>query len=568
MKLYLDLIALAGINLSYLVSAFHPTARDSTPGPSESDWNTLNTTLSGRLISLRPPAAVCHAESFNKEACSTVKSQWTNSSWRATHIGAMQNIIWEQRNGEWCTIGDLSDSSSPINSPCEQGNIPRYGVSATSAYDIQKAVSFASRHNLPIIVKGTGHDLLGRSSRPKGLLIWTHQMRSITFNSSHTICGKEYNTITVEAGVQWGQAFKAMDSKGRIVPGGGDADVGASGGQVQGGGHSIVWSNTFGLTADSVVSFQVVTTDGKLRTVDECSNSDLFWALRGGGGGTYAIAVSTTYQTYPAPNLAVMIFNFTVTREAQADVLDILGKHGPKLAEEGWAGYFALADIFMSSIFHLPLTSPDKTVESANATFQPILSLISSHEGVSSFVSEISESQPPTEEAGTSTGQAPVLGSRLIPKSLLNNVTASRQVAEILANATNIDIAGQKFIGGMLACLVAGGKPSKIPSIPNSVHPAWRDAVWHMMVIHVFEEGSPKSLIDALFEAVTRSIEPLRELTPGGGAYMNEADARAPNWKEDFFGENYGRLLSVKKKYDQNMLLRCNLCVGSDLYDP
>jgi len=46
---------------------------------------------------------------------------------------------------------------------------------------------------------------------------------------------------------------------------------------------------------------------------------------------------------------------------------------------------------------------------------------------------------------------------------------------------------------------------------------------------------------------------------------MNEANARAPEWKEDFFGENYDKLLAIKKKWDPKKLLRCNRCVGSDL---
>jgi hypothetical protein len=563
MRRLIELIILTSINLSS--STLHSIARQST-APSELDWNSLNTTLSGRLLSIQPPASVCHTESFNAESCATVKSQWRNATWRAGNIGATQNIVWEQRDGEWCTIGNLTDASTPIDAPCEQGNVPRYGVAAGSPKNVQKAVEFASRHNLPIIVKSTGHDYIGRSSRPQGLLIWTHQMRNIIFDESSSICGKKYNTVTVQAGVQWGAAYKALEARGRVVPGGANSNVGASGGQVQGGGHSIFWSNTFGLTADSVVGFEVVTTDGKLRTVSECSNTDLFWALRGGGGGTYAIVVSTTFKTYELPKVAVVNFNFTVTDEGYADVLEILGEHSPKLAEEGWGGYFVLNNTFMSNTFSLPLISRDKTVESANTTFQPILSSITSLKGVSNIVSDISllvTSKESTEAAG----YAPVMGSRLIPKSVLNNATTRRQVAETIAAAKYFEIAGQRIVGGVLGCLVAGGKPSTPPTIPNAVLPAWRDAVWHMMLVLAFEEGSPKFVIDLIFETMTESVESLRKLTPGGGAYMNEADARAPNWKEDYFGANYEKLLEIKRKYDSKMLLRCNLCVGSDLYD-
>jgi FAD/FMN-containing dehydrogenase len=76
-------------------------------------------------------------------------------------------------------------------------------------------------------------------------------------------------------------------------------------------------------------------------------------------------------------------------------------------------------------------------------------------------------------------------------------------------------------------------------------------------------DASEKEL-EANFKLVTDKLEPLRQATPGSGAYMNEAHSRAPQWKEDFFGENYAKLLEIKKKWDPNGLLRCNRCVGSD----
>jgi len=69
--------------------------------------------------------------------------------------------------------------------------------------------------------------------------------------------------------------------------------------------------------------------------------------------------------------------------------------------------------------------------------------------------------------------------------------------------------------------------------------------------------------LDDTFSFITNTLEPLRKITPGSGSYMNEAHARAPQWKEDFFGPNYDKLLSIKKKYDPKRLLDCNECVGS-----
>ena len=87
-----------------------------------------------------------------------------------------------------------------------------------------------------------------------------------------------------------------------IVVGGYAQTVGASGGYVQGGGHGSMGPK-YGLAVDNVLEFDVVTADGSLLTVNSCNNPDLFWALRGGGGGTFGVVTRTVYKAHEAfPN--------------------------------------------------------------------------------------------------------------------------------------------------------------------------------------------------------------------------------------------------------------------------
>lgn len=82
-----------------------------------------------------------------------------------------------------------------------------------------------------------------------------------------------------------------------------EGQVGAAGGWLQGGGHSSL-SPRYGLGVDNVLEIEIVTADGILRTVNEYNSPDLFWALRGGGGGTWGVITKATYKAYPSEQLA------------------------------------------------------------------------------------------------------------------------------------------------------------------------------------------------------------------------------------------------------------------------
>jgi hypothetical protein len=169
-----------------------------------------------------------------------------------------------------------------------------YAVAAENEQDVAAAITFASLHNLRVVVKGTGIDNLGRSTAEGGsLLIWTHLLSKITWAQDNT-------TVTVEAGVVWGSLYMSAQSRGRYVQGGRAPVVGAAGGFTQGGGYG-VFSKKFGSGADNLLAATVVLASGEVITVNSTSNRDVFWALRGGGGGTFGVVTSMTYRSYPAP---------------------------------------------------------------------------------------------------------------------------------------------------------------------------------------------------------------------------------------------------------------------------
>lgn len=117
--------------------------------PSASTWSAFNTSINGRLVAPRPPAWPCHNPNYDEAACTDVKANWFDPFWRSNQAGAMQDLVWESMG---CEV------DSPRNLTCKQGYVPTYSVAAIEVEDVSKAVEFAGKYSLRLVVKNTGHD--------------------------------------------------------------------------------------------------------------------------------------------------------------------------------------------------------------------------------------------------------------------------------------------------------------------------------------------------------------------------------------------------------------------------
>ncbi len=183
--------------------------------------------------------------------------------------------------------------------------ISPYAVAAESAADIAAAVNFAREHGVKLVIKGAGHDYLGRNCAPNSLLVWTHHMRDVTYHDAFRITGDAgaapgVPAVTAAAGALWIEVHQVASANRRYVQGGGCTSVGAAGGFTQGGGYGS-FSKRYGTGAGSVLEYEVVTADGKVRIANQAQNADLFWALRGGGGGTFGVVTKVTLRAHERP---------------------------------------------------------------------------------------------------------------------------------------------------------------------------------------------------------------------------------------------------------------------------
>lgn len=229
--------------------------------PADREWSSLNDTIQGNLVAVRPVASVCHGPEFDVATCKFVKEQWHDSVWRAAQPGAVQWENWEA----WAEQNQTCYIESTKDEQCGQGRISLYSAKVQTAEHIQQAVIFAQTHNLRLAIRNSGHDYIGRSTAPESLQIFTNGMKNITFVDDFVPTGappgaSEGHAVTMAAGVDLAELYQAVGEKNRTVQGGASHTVGAAGGYIQAGGHS-PFGTRGGMASDNALEFEVVAAD-------------------------------------------------------------------------------------------------------------------------------------------------------------------------------------------------------------------------------------------------------------------------------------------------------------------
>ena len=264
------------------------------------------------------------------------------------------------------------DPFHPISKPCELGNYVRYAVNVSTPAEISKAVRFATDNNIRVVIRNTGHDYNGKSTGTGSLAIWTHNLKSLRihdYEDSH-YKGK---AMTMGAGIQGFEAYEAADRAGLEVIGGECPTVGIPGGYTQGGGHSHLASR-HGLAADQVLKWEAVDGEGKFITATRDNEySDLFWALAGGGGGTYAVVYSMTAKAHPGTPVSGLKLSFTNANISQATFYKAISIYHTNLAALVDAGAMSIW-LYTNTTFALsPLTGPNIPEQKLISLLNPFL---------------------------------------------------------------------------------------------------------------------------------------------------------------------------------------------------
>ncbi|KAF2802247.1 FAD binding domain-containing protein [Mytilinidion resinicola] len=550
--------------------------------PSATEWSALNDTVSGQLIQAVPPASVCYSAqpNYNEDACDYIRSQWFNSSFHAEDPISIDYPVWANNscnpifpNGTSVT-GDVQAGEKG----CSIGDYPVYVVNATQPEHIAGALQWAAQKNVRIVVKNTGHSYPGRSTGYSSLSIWTHNFRGITyhedFQPQYCPLNETQKAATIAAGEVGSSVITELQKHNAVVVTGANPDVGLAG-WFTGGGHGFL-SSTHGLGADNLLEATLITPTGDLLTVNACQYSDLFFAIRGGGGSTYGVITSAVMKAYTAPETTTHNLQLTTTHPNISteywDLIAFLHSQMPALKAGGMQGYYFMVGppIMPTLSFIWVFNLYDKPPGTADTLFAPIKTYLDARRDLfiyhtTSTTSSYYDFYAQGKNELVATGGS-AYGSRLLPaRALTEDVDALARTFEAIGPSTDLSrpsgtLGNTLLLGHLIA------PPSNV-SVDNGVNPAWRTAITHFIVSEGWLDGMPQSLIDSVYADITENkTYALRQLAPDSGAYFNECDSYEPDWQYSFFGPNYAHLWMIKQTYDPEGVLWCRRCVGSELW--
>ena len=190
--------------------------------------------------------------------------------------------------------------------PRYDGARPLAVLSVANAADVATAFSFAQDHGVRVAIRSGGHSYPGWSAGDGALVVDVRPLDEVSLSAT---------TATVGAGASLVKVYDGLGTRGRGIAAGSCPTVGIAG-LTQGGGIGVL-TRAHGLTCDSVTAMQVVLADGRVVTASAEEESDLFWALRGGGGGHLGAVTSFRFATFAAPTItrAYLAWPFSAAEE-------------------------------------------------------------------------------------------------------------------------------------------------------------------------------------------------------------------------------------------------------------
>ena len=579
---------LSGLALAPLISglgvqpAHSKTIRRVRPGdpgwPSATEWEKLRTQVGGRLIKLESPLAACKPSSAGT-ACSTV-------------LKSLENPYYISDEPAYTQASGYLDAWTSAPSA--------YAVAAQSTADVVAAVNFAREKNLRLVVKGGGHSYLGTSSSPDSLLIWTHRMNKITLHDSFVArgCKDAQPAVTVESGAVWMHTYNQVTTKGgRYVQGGGCGTVGVAG-LIQSGGFGS-FSKNYGTAAAALIEAEIVTGDGTVRTVNACKEPDLYWALKGGGGGTFGVVTKVTLRTRELPAFFGGAFgNIRATSDdafrrliAQAmtfykeklfnrhwgeqivfrppnnmDIRMVFAGLDQKQAEETWAPFkewvAASPDDFKIDTPVTILAVPARNFW--DPSFWKTLPM-------KVVVADDRPGAPAENIYWMGDAEQPgqflhAYRSAWLPSSLLEKENQQRLV-DAFFEASRHRGFSLHFNKGL-----AGAPTADIEAARNTAtNPDVLDAFALVITasnrrafpgVSAHEPDLPAARRNA--DRVNKCMDEILKAAPRAGSYVSESDFFEKDWQRSYWGSNHSRLAAIKKKYDPDGLFFVHHGVGSE----
>ena len=545
--------------------------------PTKEQWEELNQKVGGRLKKCISPL----------EEMNSIKARETIDNL----VRLLQNPFtieehpWTSHSTGW--HGAWKTAVSP------------YVVEAECVEDMVEAIKFAKSHGVKLVIKGTGHDYLGRSVAPESLLLWTHKMRGLEIHDAFVPQGgkESFPAVTIEAGCRWVEVFDfVITQNNRYIQGGGCTTVGACGGFIQGGGFGS-FSKKFGSACSSLLEAEIILASGEIITANAHHNSDLFWALKGGGGGTWGVLSKITVKLHDLPSTlgSISLKIQAHTEKAYAKLIrEFMLFYKEKLYNPHWGeqAHFGPDHVLNIAMSVQGLNNDEiadvwapflEWLENSSQDYEYTLyynTLPARHFWDLDYRMKIKSkavtpnlAMPGSPFFWWTSNQEEILAywytylSHWLPENLLlDNFDHLVDTMVEAAKKGPFQFHFNKALGGADAEVIQNDQET-------ALNPSYRTsftlmlAAAHESVKFPDIEGYQPDIEKGEKEKkqVLEAAETLKALAPEAGSLFTESDYFEEDWKKSCWGEHYDRLLEIKKKYDPDNFFKVHHGVGSDL---
>ncbi len=420
-------------------------------------------------------------------------------------------------------------------------------ASCVSPADVQRCLAFGRQFSVLLALRSGGHSFAGYSTTT-GLVIDVTRINAVSVDASA-------GTATIGAGARLIDVYATLAQDGLALPAGSCPSVGIAG-LALGGGVGVL-GRKFGLTCDNLLAAQVVAADGRPLTCDASQNADLFWALRGGGGGNFGVVTSFTFQVHPVSTLTLFTLNWSWG--AAAAMLDAWQHWAPQAPDELWSNCLLLSTDNQQAN---PRARVNGVYVGDESQLDGLLQQLISQIGVapvSRYVSQTDLLDAMLVEAncgGQTVNQCHLPSQN--PQGQVPRVTAGarsdyftsllpRAGIDALVSAIERRQTSSLLGGGGIGIDSYGGAINRVaPDATAFVH---RSALFSAQYSANWNASDPDARIAANQSWLADTWQAMRPYA-SGASYQNYIDPDLTNWQQAYYGANLARLQRVKAAYD------------------
>lgn len=396
----------------------------------------------------------------------------------------------------------------------------------TGVADVKVALEFGLAHNLPIAVRGGGHNVAGKAVVDDGIVIDLSPMKGMLVDPAG-------RTARAQAGLTWGEFDRETQVFGLATTGGAISTTGIAGLTLGGG---IGWlQRRFGLACDNVLSIDMLTADGRFLTASETENQDLFWGLRG-GGGNFGIATSFEYRLHPVGQ--VLAGPVMHPLAAAKDAFRFFREFSQAAPDELFCAFSlgALSEdergVVLFAVYSGPPEEGEKVLAPLRAYGSPVEDMIEPMSYVQ--VQQAFDADFPWG---------------------LKNYWKSSNIAELSDHAIDTMVGFMETAPSMAPGVVIdqfGGAVARVPNEATAF--GHRESQYDLIIAAIWsEEHEQEAHIDW-----ARSFWDAMQPFSSEAVYVNYLSEEGEDRVRAAYGEHWGRLVDLKREYDPQNVFRNN----------